>query len=67
MACSRCKGMMVEECHSDLMFEHSFWRCVNCGAIVDPTIPAQSALALAVQAVGLRQRRAARPAGSSLR
>ena len=67
MACSRCKGMMVEECHSDLMLEHSFWRCVNCGAIVDPTIPAQSALTLVVQAVGLRQRRAARPAGSSLR
>jgi hypothetical protein len=67
MACRRCEGLMVEEWHSDLMIEHSFWRCVNCGAIFDPTLPSNPALNFVVQALGVRPRRAARPAGSSLR
>ena len=67
MACRRCAGLMIEECHSDLMFEHSMWRCINCGAIFDPTMPAHPEPALVLQTVGARQRRAPRPAGTSLR
>jgi hypothetical protein len=67
MACRRCKGLMVEEWHFDLMLEHSFWRCVNCGAVVDPTIQSQPELRLSLQVVGSKQQRAARPVGSSSR
>jgi rubredoxin len=67
MACRRCRGLMIEECHSDLMLEHSVWRCVNCGAIFDPTMPNPPAPSLALHAPGARHRRAPRPAGTSLR
>jgi hypothetical protein len=67
MACHRCKGFMVEEWHSDLSLEQSFWRCVNCGAIEDPTVPIQAQFTPVVHVAGLKQRRAARPVGSSVR
>ncbi len=43
MECVRCHGLMLAEHYSD-MDETSgrawlfFWRCVNCGEIVDPLI-----------------------------
>lgn len=67
MACRRCNGFMVEEWHSDIMLEHSLWRCVNCGAIVDPFLQSHPPTIFAVEPTPLRQRRAARPVGSSLR
>lgn len=38
MTCRRCKGLMVPEWCSELFIEAYVIRCVNCGAIVDPTI-----------------------------
>lgn len=43
MTCQRCKGLMVRERYDDLElgsagYEISAWRCLNCGAIVDPAI-----------------------------
>jgi hypothetical protein len=43
MTCQRCGGLMVREQYDNLEFdsagyEISGWRCLNCGAIVDPVI-----------------------------
>lgn len=67
MNCRRCHGFMIEECHSDLLLEHSFWRCINCGAIYDPEAEAHPEPIPALQTAGGRQRRAPRPAGTSSR
>ena len=45
MTCQRCHGLMVRERYDDLELgsaEHEIpsWRCLNCGAIVDPAIAA---------------------------
>jgi hypothetical protein len=45
MTCQRCEGLMVREGYDDLElgsggYEISSWRCLNCGAIVDPVIMA---------------------------
>ena len=42
MRCARCSGLMVRERLKDLRelgsgdHEYAGWRCINCGAIVDP-------------------------------
>lgn len=39
MPCRRCKGLMVQEWCSELFsWEDYVWKCVNCGAMVDPVI-----------------------------
>jgi RNase P subunit RPR2 len=43
MTCRRCNGLMVRERYDDLElgsagYEVFAWRCLNCGAIVDPVI-----------------------------
>lgn len=39
MRCRRCKGLMVTEWLWEFVQKDAFiWKCVNCGAIVDPTI-----------------------------
>jgi len=43
MTCQRCDGLMVREQYDNLEFdsagyEISGWRCLNCGAIIDPMI-----------------------------
>lgn len=45
MTCPRCDGLMVRERYDDLElgsagYEISGWRCLNCGAIIDPVITA---------------------------
>jgi hypothetical protein len=45
MTCQRCTGLMVRERYDDLElgsagYESSGWRCLNCGAIVDPVVAA---------------------------
>jgi len=45
MICERCDGLMVRERYDDLElgsagYEISAWRCLNCGAFVDPVITA---------------------------
>ncbi|HKO29548.1 MAG TPA: hypothetical protein VJU54_00290 [Nitrospiraceae bacterium] len=46
MKCVRCSGLMVREQFQDLGglgssdHEYAGWRCINCGAIVDPVIAA---------------------------
>jgi len=45
MICHRCNGLMVRKGYDDLElgsagYEISAWRCLNCGAIVDPVIAA---------------------------
>ena len=50
MRCARCNGLMVRETLEDLgglgSSEHQStgWRCINCGAIVDPVITAHRRL-----------------------
>ena len=50
MRCARCDGLMVHETFEDLIglgsgdHEYAGWRCINCGAIVDPVIPAHQCL-----------------------
>lgn len=40
--CQRCQGYMVREYYMDRFDENclwgSGWRCVNCGAVIDPVI-----------------------------
>jgi hypothetical protein len=56
MTCLRCKGLMVCEKFEDLgglwSSDHEFtgWRCLNCGAIVDPVIAVQRHLTPSVVA-----------------
>lgn len=45
MMCLRCDGLMVCELFEDFEglssdYEFTGWRCLNCGAIVDPVIAA---------------------------
>ena len=50
MKCPRCGGLMVREKFEDLgalgarNYEYAGWRCINCGAIVDPVIAAHRGL-----------------------
>jgi hypothetical protein len=50
MRCARCNGLMVREKFEDLWglgsgdHEYAGWRCINCGAIVDPVITAHRCL-----------------------
>lgn len=50
MRCARCGGLMVRETLDDLEGlgsrddEDAGWRCINCGAIVDPVIAAHRCL-----------------------
>ena len=50
MRCARCRGLMVREKFEDLgalgsrNYEYAGWRCINCGAIVDPVIAAHRCL-----------------------
>jgi hypothetical protein len=51
MRCARCSGLMVRERFEYLGglgssdYEYAGWRCINCGAIVDPVIAAHRRLA----------------------
>jgi len=38
MECAKCKGLMISERFSDYFFTCYAWKCLNCGAVVDPTI-----------------------------
>jgi len=45
MTCQRCDGLMVRERYDDVVsgsagYESVGWRCLNCGAVVDPVIAA---------------------------
>lgn len=52
MTCLRCDGLMVHEKFEDLdglwSSDHEFtgWRCLNCGAMVDPVIAARKRITL---------------------
>ena len=56
MTCLRCEGLMVREQFEDLgalgSSDHEFtgWRCLNCGAIVDPVIAAHRRITSSVVA-----------------
>ena len=56
MTCLRCDGLMVHEKFEDLdglwSSDHEFtgWRCLNCGAIVDPVIAAHKRITSSVAA-----------------
>lgn len=38
MECGKCRGLMIEEWMADELDEAYVWRCVNCGAMMDPMI-----------------------------
>jgi len=55
MMCLRCDGLMVFELFEDFEglssdYEFTGWRCLNCGAIVDPVIAAHRHIASSVVA-----------------
>ena len=56
MRCARCGGLMVREKFEDFeglgSSDHEFtgWRCLNCGAIVDPVIAAHRRITSSVVA-----------------
>jgi DNA-directed RNA polymerase subunit RPC12/RpoP len=56
MRCARCGGLMVREKFEDHGglgsndHEYAGWRCINCGAIVDPVIAAHRRLTSQVAA-----------------
>ena len=37
-SCTRCHGLLVPEDVRGMDFRYEGWRCMNCGAIVDPVI-----------------------------
>ena len=62
MTCQRCDGLMVRERYDDLELgsaEHEIpsWRCLNCGAIVDPVILAHHQTTHKTEPDQLRRRR----------
>ena len=62
MTCQRCKGLMVQERYDDLGlgsagYESQGWRCLNCGAIVDPVIAAHHQTIRKIEPDRLRQQR----------
>ena len=62
MTCQRCDGLMVRERYDDLELgsaEHEIpsWRCLNCGAIVDPVILAHHQTTDKTEPDQLRRRR----------
>lgn len=36
--CSRCDGLMVNQCFFDRIMYFNGWKCCNCGDIVDEVI-----------------------------
>jgi len=55
MMCLRCDGLMVCELFQDFEglssdYEFTGWRCINCGAIVDPVIAAHRRITSSVVA-----------------
>ena len=53
--CLRCDGLMVFELFEDFEglssdYEFTGWRCINCGAIVDPVIAAHQHITSSVVA-----------------
>jgi hypothetical protein len=38
MECPKCQGLMIDEYLADGVSSINEWRCVNCGAILDPVI-----------------------------
>jgi hypothetical protein len=55
MMCLRCDGLMVFELFEDFEglssdYEFTGWRCINCGAIVDPVIAAHQPIMSSVVA-----------------
>ena len=49
MTCLRCEGLMVCEKFEDFEglssdYEFTGWRCLSCGAIIDPVIAAHRRL-----------------------
>ena len=55
MTCLRCEGLMVRELFEDYAglssdYEFTGWRCLNCGAIVDPVIAAHRPITSSVAA-----------------
>lgn len=66
MTCQRCDGLMVRERYDDLELgaaEHAIpsWRCLNCGAIVDPVILAHHHTLDQAERDRLLQRRVKKP------
>jgi hypothetical protein len=66
MTCQRCDGLMVRERYDDLELGsagHTIpsWRCLNCGAIVDPVILAHHLTFDKVERDRLPQRRVKKP------
>jgi len=63
MTCLRCEGLMVCELFEDFEgfssdYEFTGWRCLNCGAIVDPVIAAHrhatSSVVMSIQTLTTR-------------
>ena len=55
MTCLRCDGLMVCELFEDFEgfssdYEFAGWRCLNCGAMVDPVIAAHRPITSSVVA-----------------
>jgi RNase P subunit RPR2 len=66
MICERCDGLMVRERCDDLElgsagYEISAWRCLNCGAIVDPVIAAHHQTAHKTEPDPLSRQRLKKP------
>ena len=38
MKCPKCNGLMYTESFSDFMLAFDIWKCINCGALIDPPI-----------------------------
>ena len=67
MTCHRCHGLMVRERYDDVELgsaEHEIpsWRCLNCGAIVDPVILAHHRTSDKTESDLLQRRRLKKPA-----
>lgn len=67
MTCHRCHGLMVRERHDDIELgseerEIPSWRCLNCGAIVDPVILSHHHTSDKTESDLLRRRRLKKPA-----
>ena len=65
MTCHRCTGLMVRERFDDIEFgsaghEIFGWRCLNCGAIVDPVIAARHATTYKIEPNQVRLQRLTR-------
>jgi len=61
MECPKCNGLMYTESILDFDRVSHLWKCINCGALIDPIILENRRASIALLAVSQEKQKAALP------